>query len=194
MILGSMAPDFEYFLRGRPYGIYGHTLLGIILFDLPLVVAVYFMGKYLVQPAISPYLPYAFQPKQLRSYNRISAAFIFVYSALFGVLSHIMWDSFTHGDRAMVKHVAMLDATIRIFGWTFPYTATWQYADRFDRDRLVFIRTRKETHKGEESYAHAVNSRVLERIHRLGVVDNADLERPQHDIGISIWHPCGKMH
>lgn len=120
MILGSMAPDFEYFLRGRPYGIYGHTLPGIMMFDLPLVVAVYFVGKYLVQPAISPYLPYEFQPKQLRSHNRISAAFIFIYSALFGVLSHIMWDSFTHGDGAMVKHMAMLDATIRIFGMDIP--------------------------------------------------------------------------
>ena len=117
MILGSMAPDFEYFLRGRPYGIYGNTLPGIMMVDLPLVVAVYFVGKYLVQPAISPYLPYEFQPKQLRSH---SAAFIFIYSALFGVLSHIMWDSFTHGDGAMVKHMAMLDATIRIFGMDIP--------------------------------------------------------------------------
>ena len=120
MILGSIAPDFEYFLRGRPYGIYGHTLPAIVLFDLPLVVAVYLVGKYLVLPAIGPYLPYAFQPKQRQFCHGIRAAFVFVYSALIGVLSHIVWDSFTHVDRAMVKHVATLDATIRIHGLVIP--------------------------------------------------------------------------
>ncbi len=120
MILGSMAPDFEYFLRGRPYGICGHTLPGIVLLDLPLVAVVYFIGRYLVLPVIGPYLPYAFQPKQLRSRHRITAAFVFAYSALIGVLSHIVWDSFTHIDGAMVEHVAVLDETIRIHGLDIP--------------------------------------------------------------------------
>ena len=120
MILGSMAPDFEYFLRGRPYGIYGHTLPGIVLFDLPLVAAVYFVGRYLVLPAIGAYLPHAFQPKQQQSRRGISAALVFAYSALIGVLSHIVWDSFTHVDGVMVKHVAVLDKTIRVYGLGIP--------------------------------------------------------------------------
>jgi hypothetical protein len=120
MILGTMAPDFEYFLRGRPYGIYGHTLPGIVLFDLPLVVAVYLVGRYLVLPTIGSYLPHAFQPKQPQSRSGIYAAFVFVYSSLIGVLSHIAWDSFTHADGAVVKHVAMLDETIRIHGLGIP--------------------------------------------------------------------------
>jgi hypothetical protein len=120
MILGSMAPDFEYFLRGRPYGVYGHTLPGMMLFDLPLVVAIYFVGRYLVLPAIGPYFPYTFQPKQRQSRNGIRGAFVFVYSALIGVLSHIVWDSFTHVDGAMVKHVDMLRATVSIHGLGIP--------------------------------------------------------------------------
>jgi len=120
MILGSMAPDFEYFLRGRPYGIYGHTLPGIVLFDLPLVVAVYFAGRYLVLPAIGAYLPHAVRPKPRPSRHGIRAALVFVYSALIGVLSHIAWDSFTHADGAMVKRVAMLGETISIHGLGIP--------------------------------------------------------------------------
>jgi hypothetical protein len=120
MILGCMAPDYEYFLRGRPYGNYGHTLQGIMLFDLPLVVAVYFVGMRLVLPVIAPYLPYAFQSKRQRSRNGVRAALVFAYSALIGVLTHIVWDSFTHVDGAVVKHVAMLATTITIHGFGIP--------------------------------------------------------------------------
>ncbi len=120
VVLGTMAPDFEYFLRGRPYGIYGHTLPGMMLFDLPLVVAVYFVGRHLILPAIGTYLPYAFQPPKRQFRNGIYAALVFFYSALIGILSHIVWDSFTHADGAMVKRAAMLDETIRIHGMGIP--------------------------------------------------------------------------
>ena len=41
LVLGSMAPDFEYFLRGQPMGEIGHTLTGFIWFNLPLVALIY---------------------------------------------------------------------------------------------------------------------------------------------------------
>lgn len=31
LVLGSMAPDFEYFLRGRPVGEIGHSFTGFLL-------------------------------------------------------------------------------------------------------------------------------------------------------------------
>ncbi|KFN01337.1 hypothetical protein DJ93_1011 [Bacillus clarus] len=39
LVLGSMAPDFEYFLHFRPYGSIGYTRLGFFYFNLPLVFA-----------------------------------------------------------------------------------------------------------------------------------------------------------
>ena len=30
LVLGSMAPDFEYFIRLKPYSAYGHNLIGFL--------------------------------------------------------------------------------------------------------------------------------------------------------------------
>ncbi|WP_053178170.1 DUF4184 family protein [Peribacillus loiseleuriae] len=38
MVLGSMAPDFEYFLSGQPIGEISHTFIGFVAFNLPIVV------------------------------------------------------------------------------------------------------------------------------------------------------------
>ena len=42
-VLGSMSPDFEYLLRGRPSGEIGHTFAGFIVINLPLVIIVYWI-------------------------------------------------------------------------------------------------------------------------------------------------------
>lgn len=41
LAIGSMAPDFEYFIRMTLYGYYGHTLIGIFIFDIPLGLILY---------------------------------------------------------------------------------------------------------------------------------------------------------
>ena len=38
LILGSMAPDFIYFLNFRPYGNLGHKILGFFILNLPLCI------------------------------------------------------------------------------------------------------------------------------------------------------------
>ena len=121
MVLGSMAPDFEYFLRGRAVGAYGHTLWGVVLFDLPLVVLVYLVGKYLVVRSLRPYfpqLPPLTQPHQPR--NKTVAGLVFYYSALFGIATHIIWDSFTHRTGWVVKHWPVFRGTISLFGYKTP--------------------------------------------------------------------------
>ena len=35
LIAGSLAPDFEYFLKLSVNGVHGHTLWGLIYFDIP---------------------------------------------------------------------------------------------------------------------------------------------------------------
>lgn len=43
LIIGSMIPDFEYFIRMRIQSIYSHTLAGIFWFDLPLALLISFI-------------------------------------------------------------------------------------------------------------------------------------------------------
>ncbi len=57
LVLGSMAPDFEYFLRGRPIGEIGHTFVGFFLFNLPLVLFIYLIYQRFIQQPIMSHLP-----------------------------------------------------------------------------------------------------------------------------------------
>ncbi|HYM92834.1 MAG TPA: DUF4184 family protein, partial [Chitinophagaceae bacterium] len=38
LVIGSMTPDFEYFLRMRDRSYYSHTWKGVLWFDLPLAI------------------------------------------------------------------------------------------------------------------------------------------------------------
>ncbi len=43
LIIGSMTPDFEYFLRLRVRSDFSHTLFGVFWFDLPLGIVLCFV-------------------------------------------------------------------------------------------------------------------------------------------------------
>ncbi len=122
LILGSMAPDFEYFLRGMPAGEIGHTLSGFVFFNLPIVVIVYLIYKAYIHKTFFSHLPAIFQvpdfPKT--SSARLLKAIVFFYSALFGMVTHIVWDSFTHLEGFMVRNVSILTYSVPIYDFHIP--------------------------------------------------------------------------
>lgn len=69
-----MAPNLVYFLRGRMFGIYGHTVIVTFALDAPLVILVYLLGSLFILPTLMPYLPQTFQFNQKR-HNIRSPAF-----------------------------------------------------------------------------------------------------------------------
>lgn len=107
-IIGSMAPDFEYFIHFKPYQVYGHTVSGLLFYNLPLVLLVYIIIELLIKQSLIINLP-----KQLvcRFYSNTVQTFklslrstiIFIYSAVLGMLTHLIWDSFTHSSGVAVK-------------------------------------------------------------------------------------------
>lgn len=120
MVLGSMAPDFEYFLRGQPIGEIGHTFTGFILFNLPLVTIVYFIYHIFVHQVLLKHLPFFLQDtniKKVDSYIKLKVV-VFCYSALFGMFTHVAWDSFTHKNGYMVlKFPALFTHSYNIYGF-----------------------------------------------------------------------------
>jgi len=108
LIVGSMAPDFEYFIHFKPYQVYGHTLLGFLIYNLPMVILVSFIFHKLIKPSLISNLPewltnrvVSNQPQAFKLSFRSTV--IFIYSALFGMLTHLIWDSFTHYSGVAVK-------------------------------------------------------------------------------------------
>ena len=122
MVLGSMSPDFEYFLRGMPYGVIGHTFIGFIAFNLPIVVIVYFIYQTCIHRTLFSHLPSIMQDtySQKTSSTRVLKVFVFLYSTLFGMLTHVVWDSFTHLGGFMVKNISILTYTVHIFDFNIP--------------------------------------------------------------------------
>ncbi|EJL39442.1 hypothetical protein BAG01nite_07940 [Brevibacillus agri] len=119
LVFGSMAPDFEYFLRMQPYSVYSHTLLGLFCVDLPLVIVLYVLYRYIVEKGLLAVLPLwaakglASGRPQTRSRRRTWVSLVvFAYSALLGSYSHIAWDAFTHDGGSMVERFAFLQQRI----------------------------------------------------------------------------------
>ncbi|WP_318614540.1 DUF4184 family protein [Sporosarcina sp. YIM B06819] len=123
LALGSMAPDFEYFLTGRPMGEIGHTFWGFIWFNLPLVLLTYFIYRFFLHETLFNHLPNSLQDpdtKRIDS-NGIVKIVVFCYSALLGMITHVVWDSFTHINGYMVlKFPDFFTYSTNIYGFSIP--------------------------------------------------------------------------
>jgi len=103
LVIGSMAPDFEYFLRGDPTSTLSHTLLGQVVFCLPLSLALVLVVERLLAPTVPQHLP-DLGVLHVRDYGALAHKrrglggwLVVATSALIGSFSHIAWDGFTHG-------------------------------------------------------------------------------------------------
>jgi hypothetical protein len=114
LVIGSMAPDFEYFIRMSVRGEYGHTVWGILFFDIPitLILALLFHG--VVKQNLLSNLPVYFQSRlqpllTFRFIPYLKKHFIvFAICAGVGAASHVLWDDFTHNDGYFVKEVPLV--------------------------------------------------------------------------------------
>lgn len=134
MVFGSMSPDFEYFLRGQPMGEIGHSFTGFVTFNLPLVVLIYFVYHFFVHEISLNHLPVFLQDtytNRLDSNKTLKLA-VFSYSALFGMFTHVVWDSFTHVNGYMVlEFPAIFTNTYNIYGFKIPLYKCLQHGSTF---------------------------------------------------------------
>jgi hypothetical protein len=118
VVIGTMAPDFEYLLRLRPSGNFGHTLLGVALFCVPLSLGVWAVFSALVRPWLEHLLPLSREcwssPHRWRDASRGRRLSMLVAGVVAGSLSHIGWDAFTHFDGWGVRLVPALAAEITL--------------------------------------------------------------------------------
>ena len=110
--VGSMAPDFEYFLHLRTHRTIGHTVLGLFLQCLPASLVVLALWHFLVKRPLAALLPprLAAVGAGERFTFRPAGRFAWICaSILVGALSHLVWDSFTHSHGFVVERVDALD-------------------------------------------------------------------------------------
>lgn len=108
LIIGSLTPDFEYFLRMKIQSDYSHTLTGVLWFNLPLGILLCFLFHQVIKKPLLGNLPSGMQKKLLKRNDFEWSNYFFRHwiivctSLIIGACSHIFWDAFTHHNGCFV--------------------------------------------------------------------------------------------
>ena len=119
LLIGTLAPDFEYFVRLSPDDGFGHTLLGTFILTLPLALLVLWIFHNFVKLPLTRLLPYSIER---RLANRLpefrfggAARFsLIVGCVLLGIATHLLWDSFTHPNTWPYLHFLFLRQAVHL--------------------------------------------------------------------------------
>lgn len=134
LVIGSLAPDFEYFLRMKVTSHYSHTIGGLFWFDLPLGILLAFIFHSIVRNALIQNLP-SLLNSRFSTYigfewntHFIKNWLVVLISLLIGAASHLLWDSFTHNHGYFVEAVPALAETVTLFGKEIPVFKILQHS------------------------------------------------------------------
>ena len=122
LVIGSLIPDFEYFLRMKIKSNYSHTIEGLFWFDLPLGILLAFVFHNSVRNSLFNNLPFCLKSR-LKAFTHFNWNDYFkrnwysvIISILIGASSHLLWDSFTHDHGYFVEHLPQLQESVILFG------------------------------------------------------------------------------
>jgi Domain of unknown function (DUF4184) len=133
LIIGSMTPDFEYFIRMRDYSQFSHTLTGMLWFDMPLGLIILFLFHNLVRNPLIEHLPFSlnvrFSHCEKLNWNRHfrKNTIVILISLFVGIASHIFLDSFTHESEYFADAIPILKNDMNILGYSLPGAEVFQY-------------------------------------------------------------------
>lgn len=106
LVVGSMSPDFEYFIKMRIVNDFGHSFWAVFYFCIPFSLLVSFVFHGFIRESLVANLPYFFQKRfGFFDWNRyfIENKINVLLSIIIGAFSHIIWDSFTHYNGFVVE-------------------------------------------------------------------------------------------
>lgn len=122
LVVGSMIPDFQYFISMKLNGRFSHTFTGIFVFDLPFALLIWFLFHAVVRKPLIENLPLGISNRlqslsafDFRHYLKHHPAGLIV-CILAGTASHILWDGLTHHDGVFVPFAPVLDSVVHIHG------------------------------------------------------------------------------
>jgi hypothetical protein len=123
LIVGTIAPDLEYFVRLAPDDGYGHTLAGSLVLSLPLAILTLWLFHSFVRAPLIELLPNGVQRRLVNHRGefqfRGAARFTWIVaSVLLGMATHLAWDSFTHPNTWLYRSWPVLREPVNamIFG------------------------------------------------------------------------------
>lgn len=120
LILGSMAPDFGYYIGAFDLGLLAHSASGLILICLPSGFAAFVLLGLFRRPLVAP-IPAPHRQVFLRAWDIPAStlprrATATGTSVLIGAATHVIWDSFTHATGIGVQLLPELNTHVALVG------------------------------------------------------------------------------
>ena len=116
LVAGSLAPDFEKFLRLGAHNGYSHSWASLLYFSCPVALVLAFVFHGVVRYPLIVHLPHALH-RRLARYQHFAWGRYFrqhpgrvLLSILVGGATHLVWDSFTHRRGELVLLLPCLRA------------------------------------------------------------------------------------
>jgi hypothetical protein len=117
MVVGSMAPDFGWFLPWQPARFETHSADALLTFCLPAGLATYWLFQWLIKRPLIELLP----PGAYARWRGLSAPadvaslkqwILAASGVLFGAVTHLIWDAFTHEGARGVRMFPLLEEPV----------------------------------------------------------------------------------
>ncbi len=103
LMIGTMAPDFAYFLPVEYGRMETHSLVGLFAFCLPVGLAAWlYFVTVLERPTIA-FLPDAWRTRVARSVLTAREMLMAALAIVIGALTHLVWDGFTHSSTPVME-------------------------------------------------------------------------------------------
>ena len=124
LMIGSMSPDFAYFLPFEMLTrLSTHSLRGILFFCLPVGMVVWLLFVRVLERPTIQLLPDAWRDRVPRSdpHFSLSALGFAGIAVILGAVTHIVWDAFTHASTPVTHAFPVLDMEVfSVYGHSIP--------------------------------------------------------------------------
>jgi hypothetical protein len=120
-VIGSMTPDFGYFLPLHLERWQTHSFPALLSFCLPVGLFAWLLFELLIKPATVEILPDRWYRPIVRDHDRplpeTARAWLWIVVALLaGAVTHLIWDGFTHESGRGVRLMPELDTAVHFAG------------------------------------------------------------------------------
>jgi hypothetical protein len=126
LVIGSLTPDFEYFIRMRVYSSFSHSWTGLFLFDIPFAIILSSAFHLVVRDQLIDSLPdllqkrfIAFKEFEWTNYLKKNLPIV-VISCTLGAATHLLWDGFTHQHGYFVQAISSLQKSLLVSNYHIP--------------------------------------------------------------------------
>jgi hypothetical protein len=121
LVVGSLAPDFRYFLNLAPRSHFGHSFKGIFIVCLPVGLAVLWVFQKIMKLPLISLAPRSHQQRLVPlaktfPWGGARRFALIVTSLLLGAILHLVWDAFTHDNGLVVRNVPDMRVPLEEFG------------------------------------------------------------------------------